>query len=433
LKILVIGNGGRENALIWKIKQSELCEEIYCTIGSGGIDSIAVPVQIKPNDIISLVEFVKGNSIDFTVVGPEVPLSLGIVDEFNKQGLKIFGPAKLAAMLESSKAFAKDFMLRYKIPTAQYKSFTSAQKNDAIDYLKNHKYPLVIKADGLAAGKGVMICDNIENAVSAVNDCFESKIFSTAGDKIVVEDFLTGEEASVFVVADGENYVVLPPAQDHKKILDGEKGKNTGGMGSFAPAYNIVNDSILKKVRERIIEPVLKNMKFENNPFKGCLYCGLMIDENNDPYVIEFNVRFGDPETQVVLPLIKSDFLQLLVSSYEGKINNYKLETEDAYYCCVVLSSMGYPDKYESGKIIDGLQNILDDNSLIFHAGTKLNPDKSIVSSGGRVLNVVGKAKTNLKDAIAKAYEIVNKLSFENIYYRNDIGQKGLHSIIKKN
>ncbi|RPI18571.1 MAG: phosphoribosylamine--glycine ligase [Ignavibacteriae bacterium] len=424
MNILVIGNGGREHAIIWKLKQSPRVDKIYCTIGNAGICSIAECINIKPEDITGLINFAKANKIDFTVVGPEVPLAMGVVDKFISEGLKVFGPAKNAAMLETSKTFAKEFMQRYNIPSAQFRKFNLEQKNEAAEYLSAIKYPVVIKADGLAAGKGVIISEDKHSAEKAIKEIFEDKIFGNAGNSIVIEDFLTGSEASVFAICDGTDYLVLPPAQDHKKILNGEKGKNTGGMGSFAPADKIVTDDVMKKIRERVIEPVLDNMKKEGNEFKGCLYCGLMINENNDPFVIEFNTRLGDPETQVVLPKIESDFLEMLLASAEGNIKNYNLKINNNYYCSVVLASNGYPDKYESGKEITGLDNI-NDNCIIFHAGTKCENGK-ILSSGGRVLNVVGVSNNNLKYAIDNAYSNLALINFENKYYRTDIAQKGL-------
>ena len=424
MKILVTGSGGREHAIVWKLKQNPKVTGIYCAPGNAGINQIAVPVNIKADDTEALLKFVKENEIDFTVVGPEVPLEKGIVDLFTSNGHKIFGPTQNAAKLENSKIFAKDFMNCYNIPTAGFKSFNSTEKQSVLSYLKTTKYPVVIKADGLAAGKGVLICENEEEAVNAVEDILDGKIFGTAGDNIVIEDFLTGVEASVFAICDGTDYIVLPPAQDHKKIGEGETGKNTGGMGSYAPADKAVTPEVLKKVKKNIIEPVLLNMSKEGNEFKGCLFCGLMIDESGEPYVIEFNTRFGDPETQVVLPLINSDFLAMLIASSEGTIGKYKAEYGKSYYCCVVLASGGYPDKYESGKEITGLDKISED-CLVFHAGTE-TVDGKILSSGGRVLNVVGSSGTDLKQAIDTAYRNAEIINFENKYYRKDIGIKGL-------
>ncbi len=425
MNILVIGSGGREHAIVWKLTESPAVTKIYCAPGNAGIDELAEPVNIKADDINGLLDFAKKNKIDFTVVGPEVPLSLGIVDLFEKEGLKIFGPDKYAAQLESSKVFAKEFMKRYSIPTAGFEQFGTADKEIINGFLTASDYPVVIKADGLAAGKGVVICEDIQSAKQTIADFFDNKIFGSAGEKIVIEEFLTGQEASVFAICDGENYIVLPPAQDHKKIFDGENGKNTGGMGSFAPAEKNVKDETLNKVKSRIIEPVLKHMKDEGHPFKGCLYCGLMIDKSGDPYVIEFNARFGDPETQVVVPLIDSDFLDLLLASSDGRIKEYKLSKKRGYYCTVVLASKGYPDKYETGKEITGLNSITE-NCIVFHAGTKKNSEGKIVSSGGRVLNVVGYSEKSLKDAIDTAYKNAGIINFENKYFRTDIGKKGL-------
>ncbi len=426
MRILVAGSGGREHAIIWKLAQSPNANKIYCAIGNAGINEIAEPVQISDSDADSLVNFAKEHNIDFTVVGPEVPLSCGIVDKFAAEDLKIFGPSEQAARLESSKVFAKEFMKRHKIPTAEFRKFSINNEREVLEYLESSKFPIVIKADGLAAGKGVVICDNFNSAGETIREFFENKIFGKAGESVVIEEFLSGEEASVFAVSDGTDYVLLPPAQDHKKIFDGEKGKNTGGMGSFAPATGIVTGEVLQKVKSRIIEPVLKFMKKEGNEFKGCLYCGLMIDEARDPYVIEFNVRFGDPESQVVLPLIESDFLELLEASSAGNIKNYKLQTAGRYYCSVVLASRGYPGKYETGKEISGLDKVKE-NCLVFHAGTARTPDGKIITSGGRVLNVVGQSDESLEGAIDAAYENVNIIGFENKYFRKDIGQKGLN------
>lgn len=411
--------------MIWKIARSHGAEKIYCTIGNAGINEIAEPIKIKAEDADSLVKFARENSVDLTVVGPEVPLSLGLVDEFESAGLKVFGPSKYAAQLESSKVFAKEFMRKHSIPTAKFEIFGIEDRKSAYGFLETAKYPLVIKADGLASGKGVVICENFDSAKQAIGEFFEKKIFGTAGENIVIEQFLTGQEASVFAITDGTDYLVLPPAQDHKKILDGEKGKNTGGMGSFAPASKIVTEDVLNKIKNRIIEPVLTNMKKEGYCFKGCLYCGLMIDDSGDPYVIEFNARFGDPETQVVLPLIKSDFLDLLLASVEGNIKDYMLKTAEGNYCSVVLASKGYPDKYETGKEISGLDSVTE-NCLVFHSGTKKSADGKIISSGGRVLNIVGHSNDSLRGAIEAAYKNVKLVNFENKYYRTDIGQKGL-------
>jgi phosphoribosylamine---glycine ligase len=424
LKVLVIGSGGREHAIVWKLKQSPLVTKLYCAPGNAGINQTAEEVKIKADDVGGLLKFAKDTEIDFTVCGPEVPLELGIVDEFNKNGLKIFGPQKSAARLEHSKIFAKEFMKRHNIPTAGFERFSSGEKDKALAYLKNAKYPVVIKADGLAAGKGVIICNNETESVEAVNEIFGDRVFGSAGENIVVEDYLTGVEASVFAICDGADYVVLPPAQDHKKIGEGETGKNTGGMGSYAPAGKIVTQEVLEMTKKRIIEPVLAKMKTEGNEFKGVLYCGLMIDDMGEPYVIEFNTRFGDPETQVVLPMIESDLLELLIASAEGNIKDHNLKVSGDNYCCVVLASGGYPDKYETGKEITGLDKVTDD-CIVFHAGTSLK-DGKVVSYGGRIINVVGKSGCGLEEAIKTAYLNAERIDFDNKIYRKDIGLKGL-------
>ncbi len=424
MKVLVIGSGGREHAIAWKLKQSPLVDILYCAPGNAGTVDSAENVHIKADDIDGLLKFVTENKIDFTVVGPEVPLEKGIVDIFSSKGHKIFGPSKAAARLENSKSFSKDFMKRHGIPTAAYYVFTADESSKAKECLAEASYPLVIKADGLAAGKGVIICSTQEEASAAISDILESKVFGSAGSSIVVEDFLEGSEASIFAICDGSSYVVLPSSQDHKKICEYETGKNTGGMGSYSPASKVVTPDVLEKVRNRIIEPVLANMKKEGSEFKGCLYCGLMIDKQGNPFVIEFNTRFGDPETQAVLPVVKSDLLEMFMASESGNIDKYSLEAGEGYTCCIVLASGGYPDSYETGKKITGLDSI-GKNCLVFHAGTK-NENGAVVSSGGRVLNVVGYSKSSLKEAISIAYENAAKINFKNKYFRKDIAQKGL-------
>lgn len=424
MKVLVIGSGGREHAIAWKLKQSKNVTELFCAPGNAGIKELANCVDIKADDIEGLLKFVKENKIELTVVGPEVPLEKGIVDLFNKEGLLIFGPQKSAAKLEHSKIFAKDFMKRNNIPTAEYKTFSLSQKAEVFDHISTAAYPLVIKADGLAAGKGVVICTNIDDAIKTVNELFDDKIFGSAGDNIVIEQFLEGTEASVFAICDGTDYIVLPASQDHKKIGDGETGKNTGGMGAYAPADKAVTPAIMKSIRAKIIEPVLKYMKNEGNEFKGCLYCGLMINKTGEPYVIEFNTRFGDPETQVVLPLISSDITEMFTASAKGKIKDYKLTLNNGYCCTVVLASAGYPDEYETGKEINGLEGISPD-AIVFHAGTRFE-DGKVFTAGGRVINVTGISPIGLKEAINIAYHNAANINFENKYNRTDIGLKGL-------
>jgi len=425
MKILLIGNGGRENALAWKIFNSKSFRnsnsKLYNTLGNPGIDKIAETVGIGPSNIGLLKKFAMEEKIDFTVVGPEVALSKGIVDEFEKNDLRIFGPSKKAAEIESSKIFAKDLMFRNKIPTAKYRSFSKDELNEAQRFLGDCSYPIVFKADGLAAGKGVVIALDPSESERILKDFSEVSSINDSFLNFLIEEYLEGEEVSVFAVADGHDYLVLPFSQDHKKIYEGDKGKNTGGMGAIAPIKKFTGENLMDKIKSNIIEPVLKAMEEEGRAYKGCLYCGLII-VNDEPFVIEFNSRFGDPETQAVLPLINSDFLEMLIASSEGRIKNYTFEVVDEYTCCVVLSSKGYPDKFEVGKEIKGLEEV-GENCLIFHSGTKFDERrKNILSTGGRVLSVVGVSKKSLEDAANIAYENVERINFENKYFRRDIG-----------
>ncbi len=425
MNILLIGNGGRENALAWKIFNSPSFRnnngKLYNTTGNPGINQFAEPVEIKEYDLKSLITFALKAKIDFTVVGPEIPLSKGIVNKFEREGLKIFGPAREAALIESSKSFAKNLMLQANIPTARFKTFSKNNIKEAEQHLKRIDYPAVIKADGLAAGKGVVIAKDFKVAWETVNDfCFNGRC-GDSGINFIIEDFMEGEEVSVFVITDGEDYKVLPYSQDYKKIYDGDMGKNTGGMGSIAPLKKFMNIVLEEKIKSRIIEPVLKALMQMNRKFKGCLYCGLMI-VNNEPFVVEFNCRFGDPETQAVLPLIESDFLELLLASSENQIKNYNLEINNDYACCVVMASGGYPDNYDREKEITGFENI-NRYSLVFHSGTRVSEGK-ILSYGGRVLSVVGISQTSLIEAVKNAYESISKISFAGKYFRKDIGYR---------
>lgn len=429
MNILIVGNGGREHTIAWKIFNSQSFKEsnskLFCTIGNPGINEIAEPVSIKPDEIDLLLKFVTDNNIDFTVIGPEIPLSLGIVDVFNNNGLEVFGPSKLASQIETSKVFSKDFMARNNIPTASYKIFDDSNYSEVQDYLSSIKFPVVIKADGLAAGKGVYIAKDITDSLDFIDDIHNKLIFGKSGLRFVVEEYLTGFEVSVFVITDGEDYKVLPFAQDFKKIGEGDTGKNTGGMGSFAPANFLVNNETYNRIIERVIIPTLRNMKKEGREFKGCLYCGLMIVKENEDYqtyVIEYNCRFGDPETQSVLPLIKSDFLQLLLASSGNKIGEYKLEVNDLYSLCVIAASGGYPDKYETGYVIKGLEKAGND-CQVFHSGTK-SSDNNVITNGGRVLSITSTSSLSFKEARDKVYNNIKNISFENMYFRKDIGSK---------
>ena len=428
MNILVIGSGGREHAIVWKLRQSPKVHALYCAPGNAGIAQAARLVSLKPTDIQGLMRFAKENSIDLTVVGPEQPLVDGIVDEFERAGLRIFGPAKAAAMLEGSKAFAKDFMERKGIPTARFRSFSSSQLKEAEAYVGELPAPLVVKADGLAAGKGVLICESHDAAVIAVREIMLNKAFGSAGDKIVVEEYLEGEEASVFAISDGERFATLASAQDHKRILDGDQGKNTGGMGAYANAP-IVTKELLKVIDDEIISPTLKGMMEDGSPYRGCLYVGLMITKSG-PKVIEYNCRFGDPETQVVVPLIEGDLADILLSVAERRLDPAAVRQHAASSVCIVMASRGYPDDYQTGKPIHGLESIRQEEGIVvFHAGTRTDGEQ-VLTSGGRVLGVTAIGYDHdLKGTIDAAYRAVRSITFDGAYYRSDIGLKGLRRL----
>lgn len=425
MNILVIGSGGREHALAVSLSQSESCKKLYSYPGNPGISNHSEKIETELNSYNDYLNFCKENLIDLVVIGPEQPLAEGLSDALRNNGIAVFGPSQSAARLESSKGFAKDFMKRNNIPTAQYHRFVKSEINQVIDYLNQIEYPVVIKADGLAAGKGVVIADNFLEAELNVKQIF-SGAFGESGNSIVIEEFMQGEEASILAITDGSDYLLLPTSQDHKRILDGDRGKNTGGMGAYAPAP-IVNDSILKQIEKDIIKPTISAMAAEGTPFVGCLYAGLMIN-NNTAKVVEFNVRFGDPETQAVLPLIEGDFAGLLYSAAKGKLDKNIIRIKkDKYSCCVVLASEGYPDNFEKGFEITGIDTAEKNGALVFHAGTSIKNDK-LINSGGRVLGVTAMADS-LKQAIEKAYYFVDFISFHNMYFRKDIGLKGLKNI----
>lgn len=425
MKVLVIGGGGREHALVWKIAQSREVKKIYCAPGNAGISEIAEIVPIKVEDLHSLLNFAIEKKIDLTVVGPELPLALGIVDLFESHGLKIFGPRKSSAEIESSKVFAKNFMRKYNIPTANYKFFSSNEIEKAKDFIKSLTPPIVIKADGLSAGKGVTICENTKEAIRTVDLYLKEKIFGPAGEKIVVEEFLKGEEASVFAITDGDNFITLAPAQDYKRAFDNDEGKNTGGMGSYAPTP-FIDDTMLDKIKKEIIEPTIQGLKSEGRKYKGCLYCGLMLTESG-PKVLEFNCRFGDPETQVVLPLLEGDIIEMFYKTIDGEIKDFKYNIKKATAVCVVLASYGYPDSYEIGKEIFGLDEVKKINDVIlFHAGTKKLNGK-ILTSGGRVIGVTAIGEeNNFENTIKKVYSAIEKIKFDGMHYRTDIGKKAI-------
>ncbi|MDA0986890.1 MAG: phosphoribosylamine--glycine ligase [Bacteroidetes bacterium] len=425
MKILVIGSGGREHAICWKLTKSKNVEKLIAIPGNPGISEIAECVNININEIEKIINFVKINKIDLTIVGPEIPLMNGIVDQFENEKLLIFGPQKSAAMLEGSKIFAKNFMKRNSIPTADYSVFTKNEIIEAKNYIHSKNYPIVIKADGLAAGKGVVICNNSIEAENCLHEFFSKNIFGDSGSKIVIEDFMEGEEASIFVLTDGTKYLILPASQDHKKIYDGEKGKNTGGMGAYSPT-NCVTDEILKKIEIEIIIPTLNGMKSEGNIYKGCLYIGLMLT-NTGPKVVEFNSRFGDPETQAVLPICDIDFAEIFYQCAKGELVNIPKFTITKNAICVVCASNGYPDKYETGKEINGVDQFKDEENIhIFHAGTKMDNNK-LVTNGGRVLGVtaIGE-KNNFESTFVKVYNSVDKIKFDGIYFRHDIAKRAI-------
>lgn len=423
MNILVIGSGGREHALCWKIRQSPLVGNLYCTPGNAGIENEAKCVDISATDVDSLVEFVKKNDIGLTVVGPEQPLSEGIVDIFEKNGLKIFGPSKAAAELEGSKVFSKNLMKKYNIPTAQYETFKDMQS--ALEWIKQIDTPFVVKADGLAAGKGVVICNSVQEGERAIRSIMEDKVFGAAGSEIVIEEFLKGEEASFFVFTDGRNFVSLQSSQDHKAVYDGDKGPNTGGMGAYCPAP-IISDEIRQRVLDDVVVPTIEAMQSEGRPYKGILYFGLMIDKDNIK-VLEYNCRFGDPEAQPLLFQLESDIVPLINSIAEGSLEQTELKWKPGYSVCVVMASSGYPGSYEKGHEIKSLEKVNGAEVYVFHAGTKKS-DNKIVTNGGRVLGVTASG-ADLISTIEKAYAAVKKIDCPALFNRTDIGQKALKHI----
>ncbi|MFC1513812.1 phosphoribosylamine--glycine ligase [candidate division KSB1 bacterium] len=426
MKILVIGSGGREHTLVWKIDQSSKVDHIICAPGNGGISEIAECVNIKADDIDGLLELAISRLVDFTVVGPEVPLNLGIVDIFREKGLKVFGPVKNAAAIEGSKIFAKELMKKYNIPSAEFDTFTDI--NNAKEYIESKGAPIVVKADGLAAGKGAIVCQTVDEAYSAVDLILSERAFGSAGDGIVIEECMFGEEASIFVLTDGNDFLTLPSSQDHKAVYDGDKGPNTGGMGAYSPAP-LIDDALAERINKEIIKPTIDAMRQEGMPYTGLLYAGLMITEDG-PKVIEFNCRFGDPETQAVLPLVENDLIDLLMATTEGTISDHELKSSKKYSVCVIMASAGYPGRYEKGKKISNLEAIeQSDSRMVFHAGTKIE-EGAYFTNGGRVL-CVNALENDLESAISESYGIVKTISFENAYFRNDIGLKGLKRLRK--
>ncbi|MEJ5350035.1 MAG: phosphoribosylamine--glycine ligase [Melioribacteraceae bacterium] len=425
MKVALIGSGGREHALAWKISQSKNLEKLFIIPGNPGTKLLGENIPISVDNINDIVNFCSDNKIDLVVVGPEKPLADGITDLLLQKGIKVFGPTKNAARIEGEKSFAKNLMKQFGIPTADYQIFTKEERNHALEYLKKIKYPVVIKADGLAAGKGVVICENYNDAEKSINDCFVNSTFGEAGYKVVIEEFMTGQEASVFAITDGDDFILLPAAQDHKRIGEGDTGKNTGGMGSYAPTP-FVNDKMMEIISESIVKPTISALKETGNKYVGCLYCGLMLT-NEGPKVVEFNCRFGDPETQSVLPLLDGDFLELLYSASSGAINKNSIHYNGGSSVCVVAASKGYPDKYEKGKEITGLDSIKGEDIIIFHAGT-IEKEGRVFTNGGRVLNITSFIKeNNLLLAKKRSYDALSRIYFDGIYYRRDIADKAIN------
>ena len=438
MKVLVVGGGGREHAICWKLAQSPKVNELYCAPGNAGIADVAKCVDTGAEDIEGICSFAVEEKIDLAVIGPEVPLAMGIVDRLEDAGIRAFGPNAKCSQLEASKSFTKAFLAKHNIPTAGYREFTD--KDELLDSVGIYGYPMVLKADGLAAGKGVVIAETEEDARSAIEEMMGQKVFGSAADKIVVEEFLTGVEASMLCFVDENSIVPMESAQDYKRIFDDDKGPNTGGMGTYSPSL-VFTPELEQQIRERILEPTLKGFQEDGLDFRGVLFIGLMISEDG-PKVIEFNNRFGDPETQSVLARLDSDLLDIFTAVTENRLADVQIRWKEEKAVCVVLASGGYPGSYEKGKLISGL-DVVDDDIIVFHAGTKFAPmpegskcagcgddcemkKAAVVTSGGRVLGVTAVGKTH-EEAKARAYENVRRISFEGMQYRKDIGTINRH------
>ncbi len=421
MKILIIGSGGREHALAWKLSLSPDVKKIFCAPGNGGIGLIAERVDINSEDVHGLLDFARKNSVDFTVVGPEAPLAAGLTDKFREEGLAVFGPSRAASRLESSKVFAKSLMRKYNIPTADFEIFEDYSRS--LSYVREANRPLVIKADGLAAGKGVFVCNTLVEQELALKKIMNDKVFGAAGKQVLIEDKLEGEEASIMFLSDGDNSVALASSQDHKQVFDDDKGPNTGGMGAYSPAP-LVDQKLFSEVKHRVIDPTLAGMNAEGTPYKGVIYAGIMVTPQG-PKVLEFNVRFGDPEAQVILPRLQTDLARLIIKTEEGRLNEISPEWDDGSCVCVVLASAGYPDSYQKNILVSGLDKLRDrDDVLVFHSGTELKGN-AFYTTGGRVMGITGLGK-DIRQALEKTYSAVKEVNFEGIHFRRDIGAKAL-------
>jgi phosphoribosylamine--glycine ligase len=420
MRILVVGSGGREHTIVWALKKSEKVKEVFCAPGNAGIAQLAECVPIAVSEFAELTRFAKEASIDLVFIGPDDPLADGIVDAFEAEGIPTYGPRKNAAEIEGSKIFMKNLLKKYNIPTAKYETFTNYES--ALAYLREQSTPIVIKADGLAAGKGVTVAATLEEAEKALREAMVDKVFGNAGNQIVIEEFLEGQEMSILAFVDGETVRAMVPAQDHKPIFDGDKGPNTGGMGTYTPLPHI-DQAIIDESITNIIIPTAKAMVSEGRPFRGVLFAGLMITKDG-PKTIEFNARMGDPETQVVLPRLKTDLVDIVLASLNGRLGDLDIEWDDEAAVCVVIASEGYPASYPKGRVITGLAEAEAQGALVFHAGTALK-DGQFVTNGGRVLGVVGRGK-DIAEARARAYEAVSVIDFEGKQSRTDIAAKAL-------
>jgi len=425
MNVLIIGSGGREHALAWKAAQSAKVKQVYVAPGNAGteLEPNIENINISVDDIAGLLAYAKQKDIDLTIVGPEVPLVMGVVDTFKEAGLRCFGPSKAAAQLEGSKTFTKDFLARHNIPTAAYGTFTDVTA--AIDYLSQQSFPIVIKADGLAAGKGVIIAENLDQAKATVEDMLAGNKFGDAGHRVVVEEFLQGEEASFIVIADGKNIVPMATSQDHKARDDGDTGPNTGGMGAYSPAP-VVTSEIYEHVMREVIEPTVKGMAQEGHPYTGFLYAGLMIDNAGTPKVLEYNCRFGDPETQPIMMRMQSDLVELCNDAIDGNLANATTQWDDRVSIGIVMAAGGYPDSYDKGDVIEGMPPVgeNEDSCKVFHAGTK-SVDGKVATNGGRVLCIVALGDS-VKQAQTDAYKLVKQIHWPNVYYRSDIGHRAI-------